>query len=111
MCRRGSARGVAASLATLGLTAGQCAEITRNAALPEAPAGPAAGVYTGVLYGALDPATLAPDARAWLDRRAVVFSGLWGVLRLSDRIPAYRCAVGVSLPSVGGLAAYWRTAL
>ncbi len=111
MCRRGSARGVAASLATLGLGAGQHGEIARNARLPEAPAAPAAEVYTGVLYEALGAAGLAPPARAWLDERAVVFSGLWGVLRLPDRVPAYRCPVGVSLPQIGGLAAYWRKTL
>jgi hypothetical protein len=111
LCRRGSPRGVAASLATLGLSAAQHAEIARNAALPEAAAAPAAEVYTGVLYEALGAATLAPDARAWLDERAVVFSGLWGVLRMADRVPAYRCPVGVSLPVVGGLTAYWKKVL
>jgi uncharacterized protein len=110
-CRRTSARGVAASLSTLGLTAGQRDEITRNAGLSDAPAAPAAEIYTGVLYEALDAATLPPDARAWLDERAVVFSGLWGVVRLTDRIPAYRCSVGISLPSVGGLTAYWKKVL
>jgi cytoplasmic iron level regulating protein YaaA (DUF328/UPF0246 family) len=111
MCRRASARGVAASLATLGLTAGQRDEIARNGVLPDAPAAPAAEVYTGVLYEALDAAGLPPAARAWLDERAVVFSGLWGVLRLTDRIPAYRCSVAVSLPSVGGLTPYWKKVL
>ena len=111
MCRRGSARGVGASLDTLGLTPGLRDEIARNAALPEAPAAPAAEVYRGVLYEALDAATLGPDQRAWLDERAVVFSGLWGVLRLTDRIAAYRCSVGVSLPAVGGLTPYWKRVL
>jgi cytoplasmic iron level regulating protein YaaA (DUF328/UPF0246 family) len=111
MCRRAGARGVASSLATLGLTAGQRDEIARNTGLPDAPAGAAGQVYTGVLYEALDTAGLPPAARAWLDEHAVVFSGLWGVVRLTDRIPAYRCAVGVSLPSVGGLTAYWKKAL
>jgi cytoplasmic iron level regulating protein YaaA (DUF328/UPF0246 family) len=111
LTRRTSARGVADSLATLGLSAGQHPEIARNAALASAPAAPAAEVYTGVLYEALDAAGLAPAARAWVDERAVVFSGLWGVLRLTDRIPAYRCSVGVTLPVVGGLTAYWRKAL
>jgi hypothetical protein len=111
MCRRTSPRGIAASLATLGLSAGQRPEIARNAQLPEAPAGPAAEVYTGVLYQALDTGSLAPDARAWLAQRAVVCSGLWGVLRLGDRVPAYRCPIGVTLPSVGGLTGHWRTAL
>jgi cytoplasmic iron level regulating protein YaaA (DUF328/UPF0246 family) len=111
MCRRGSARGMAASLATLGLSAAQAGELARNARLPEAPAGPAAEVYSGVLYEALEATTLAPEARDWLDARAVVFSGLWGVVRLADRIPAYRCSVGVTLPAVGALTPYWRKVL
>ena len=112
MCARSSARSIADSLAVLGLSAGQRDEIARNAALREAPAGPASEIYTGVLYEALDPATLDGPARAWLDRSAVVFSGLWGVVRLGDRIPAYRCSVGVTLPApVGGLTAYWKKAL
>jgi cytoplasmic iron level regulating protein YaaA (DUF328/UPF0246 family) len=111
MCRRNSARGVAASLETLGLSAAQRTEVARNAALASAPAAPAAEVYTGVLYEALDAATLAPPAREWLGARAVVFSGLWGVVRLGDRIPAYRCPVAVTLPVVGGLTAYWKKTL
>jgi cytoplasmic iron level regulating protein YaaA (DUF328/UPF0246 family) len=111
MCGRTSARSVTASMAALGLTEGQRDEIGRNAGLLTAPAGPAAGVYRGVLYEALDVATLPPAARAWLDERALVFSALWGVVRLTDRIPAYRCAAGVALPGLGGLTPYWRKAL
>jgi cytoplasmic iron level regulating protein YaaA (DUF328/UPF0246 family) len=112
LCRRTSARSVAESLRTLGLGDGQSGEITRNAGLATAPAGPAAEVYTGVLYEALDPATLAPAARAWLDGTVAIFSGLWGVVRPADRIPAYRCSVGATLPApVGGLTAYWKKAL
>ncbi|GAA4937348.1 peroxide stress protein YaaA [Actinoplanes utahensis] len=112
MCARSSERSIADSLAVLGLSAGQRGEIARNAALPGAPAAPAAQIYTGVLYEALDPATLDGPARDWLDRSAVVFSGLWGVVRLGDRIPAYRCSVGVTLPApVGGLTAYWKKGL
>lgn len=111
LTRRTSARGVADSLAVLGLSAAQHGEVARNAGLVTAPATAAARVYTGVLYEALDPAGLAPGARAWVDERAVVFSGLWGVLRLTDRIPAYRCSVGVTLPVLGGLTPYWRKAL
>jgi cytoplasmic iron level regulating protein YaaA (DUF328/UPF0246 family) len=112
MCRRTSARSAAESLRTLGLSEGQRGELARNAELAVAPAGPAAEVYTGVLYEALDAGSLEPAAREWLDRSVVVFSGLWGVVRLDDRIPAYRCSVGVTLPApVGGLAAYWRKVL
>ena len=111
MSGRTSARSVADSLTTLGLSAGQTDEIARNAALRSAPAAPAASIYSGVLYEALDAHSLSPSARAWVDARAAVFSGLWGVVRLDDRIPAYRLSVGVTLPAVGGLTAYWRKAL
>jgi hypothetical protein len=111
LCKRTSNRSVAESLRVLGLTGNQRDEIGRNAQLLSAPAGPAVEVYTGVLYEALDAASLPADARAWLHRSAVVFSGLWGVVRLGDRIPAYRCSVGVTLPELGGLTAYWRKAL
>jgi hypothetical protein len=111
LCRRTSRRGQDDSLAVLGLGPGQRGELARNAALADAPAAPAADVYTGVLYEALGLPTLDPQARAWVDERAVVVSGLWGAVRLTDRIPAYRCAIGVRLPAVGGLTAHWRAAL
>lgn len=111
LCRRTSRRSVEDSLAVLGLGAAQRDEIARNALLAEAPAAPAAEVYRGVLYEALDLPTLDPGARARLEAETVIFSGLWGVVRLTDRIPAYRCAVGVRLPPVGALAGYWRRAL
>ncbi|GAB2603115.1 UPF0246 protein [Paractinoplanes abujensis] len=111
MSKRTSARARADSLAVLGLSPGQTDEVTRNASLLTAPAAPAVTVYTGVLYEALDAQSLAPAARAWLDERAVVFSGLWGVVRLDDRIPAYRLSVGVTLPALGGMTSYWKKAL
>jgi cytoplasmic iron level regulating protein YaaA (DUF328/UPF0246 family) len=95
----------------LGLTAGQHGELVRNAGLLDAPAAPAGEVYTGVLYEALDLPTLSPAARAMVDATTVVFSGLWGAVRLTDAIPAYRCGVGARLPVIGGLGPYWRAAL
>lgn len=92
----------------LGLSAGQLAEVARNAGLREAPTAPAGQVYTGVLFDALGLATLPPPARAALESSVRVCSGLWGVLRLDDRIPAYRCPISARLPRLGGLAAYWR---
>lgn len=98
-------------LDVLGIGPGQRSELARNVALRRAPAFPAAAIYTGVLYASLDIPTLPPDAVAMLDRSVLVFSGLWGVVRLADRIPPYRCSIGVTLPGVGGLAAHWRRAL
>jgi cytoplasmic iron level regulating protein YaaA (DUF328/UPF0246 family) len=108
---RTSARGRRAALATLGLSAGQIAELARNASLLQAATAPAGQVYTGVLYEALDLPSLGPAAREQVEASVVVLSGLWGAVRLTDAIPAYRCAIGVSLPVLGGLGPYWRRAL
>ena len=95
----------------LGLTPGQSGEVTRNAGLRTAPTAEAGEIYTGVLYEALGLASLDETARKLAAESVLVGSGLWGVVRLTDRIPAYRCAIGVRLPGLGGLTAYWRKAL
>ncbi|WP_037604980.1 peroxide stress protein YaaA [Streptacidiphilus rugosus] len=98
----------AAALEVLGLSEGLRGELARNALLRTAPALPAGELYTGVLYDALGLAELAAEARARAERDILVFSGLWGAVRLTDRIPPYRCSGGVKLPPLGGLGAYWR---
>jgi cytoplasmic iron level regulating protein YaaA (DUF328/UPF0246 family) len=95
----------------LGLSAGLAAEVDRNRHLGTAPAIRVDQLYTGVLYDALDLTTLDVAARRRATRSLVVFSALWGVLRLTDRVPAYRLAPDVSLPGTGSVAALWRTAL
>ncbi|MCK1816889.1 peroxide stress protein YaaA [Streptomyces sp. XM4011] len=95
----------------LGLGVRLAGEVTRNAALRTAPAAPAGAVYTGVLYDALGLGTLDPAARRRAEASLLIFSGLWGALRVTDRVPAYRCSAGVRLPALGGLAAYWRRPL
>ena len=70
LCRRTSARSVAESLRVLGLSEGQRDEIARNAGTRAGAAAPAASVYSGVLYEALDVATLAPPrASGWTAAR------------------------------------------
>ncbi|WP_182876528.1 YaaA family protein [Microbispora sp. H10670] len=95
----------------LGLSDGQAGEIERNRGLPAARTLPVADLYTGVLYDNLGLGTLSPEARRRADRRIVVFSGLWGLLRPSDRVPPYRLSMGVRLPPMGGLAAFWRPSI
>ncbi|MEV4434563.1 peroxide stress protein YaaA [Streptomyces sp. NPDC049555] len=92
----------------LGLSQGLRGEIAKNAALRTAPTRPAAEVYTGVLYDALDLATLPAAARRAAERSLLVFSGLWGAVRIGDAIPSYRCSMGVKLPGLGALGAFWR---
>lgn len=92
----------------LGLSAGQARELARNRELRTAPTLPASRLYTGVLYDNMDMASLDPDR---VERSVLIFSGLWGVLRVTDRVPAYRLAMGVKLPPLGALATVWRPAL
>ena len=104
------ARGRAsAALAALGLSERQAGELAHNRELLSAPAGPAAEVYTGVLYDALDLPAL--HRRGVATDQVLIFSGLWGVLRPGDRIPHYRCSAGVKLAASGSVSAAWRKAL
>lgn len=75
--------------------------------LREAPAAPAAEVYTGVLYNRLGLPGLPAKAR----RRVLIASALWGMVRPDDRIPYYKFPPKTRLKSIGAPNAYWRPAL
>ena len=92
----------------LGVSPNLLDEIARNLDLSTAPATPAREVYTGVLYDALDVATLSPAAKRRATRWVVVVSALYGAIRLGDAIAPYRLAMGVDLPGIGPLAKAWR---
>ncbi|MET7675604.1 peroxide stress protein YaaA [Streptomyces seoulensis] len=92
----------------LGLSEGLRGEVGKNAGLLTAGARPAGEIYTGVLYDALGLATLDPAAKRRAARSLLVFSGLWGAIGVTDRIPSYRCSMGVKLPGLGALAGHWR---
>ncbi|MEV0914708.1 peroxide stress protein YaaA [Streptomyces sp. NPDC049967] len=93
----------------LGLSEGLRGEIAKNVELRTAGTRPAGEIYTGVLYDALDLASLDTAARRRAGKSLLVFSGLWGAVRVGDRIPPYRCSMGVKLPGLGALGAFWRT--
>ncbi|MFE1229464.1 peroxide stress protein YaaA [Streptomyces sp. NPDC058745] len=95
----------------LGLSEGLRGEIAKNTELRTAGARPAGEIYTGVLYDALGLATLDAAARRRARESLLVFSGLWGAVRVDDRIPSYRCSMGVKLPGLGALGAHWRAAM
>lgn len=107
LCRGDEAR----ARAVLGLSARQAGEVGRNAALDRAATAPAAAVYSGVLYQALAYGELAAAARRRVDAEVLVWSGLWGAVRLTDHVPAYRLAGSVSLPPLGPLPSFWRAPL
>ena len=75
--------------------------------LREAPAAPAADVYTGVLFGRLELPRLPKKARG----RVLIFSALWGVVGPDDRIPFYKLPPKTKLKGVGAPTAFWRPAL
>ena len=95
----------------LGLSPGQLGEIGKNQVLRTAPTLKAAELYTGVLYENLGLASLAPEASGRAAESLLIFSGLWGLLRITDRVPPYRLSMGVKLPSLGGLGSYWRRSI
>ena len=95
----------------LGLGAAQRDLVQRNASLLDAPTARADAIYTGVLYDALDPATLSPAARRRATSRLAVTSALFGMVRPGDRIPAYRLSGDAVLPGVGSVAGAWREVL
>ena len=92
------------ALKYLDIGAGLTQEAERNLTLLSAPAAPAHEVYTGVLYEHLGLGSLPSD-------RVLIASALWGFVRPTDRIPAYRLSMGATLPRIPSLPGLWRDPL
>ena len=103
-----SRRDPRAAARALGLGPTQGEEVTANARLRRAPAGPAITIYSGVLYEALDWATLAAAERRRVNASVAIASALFGLVRPQDRIPAYRLSGDTTLPGIGTLTGAWR---
>jgi uncharacterized protein len=82
-----------------------------NASLRSAPTARADAVYAGVLYDAMELATLSAGARRRATARVRVTSSLFGLVAPTDRIPAYRLSGDAVLPGLGTVAGVWRDAL
>jgi cytoplasmic iron level regulating protein YaaA (DUF328/UPF0246 family) len=91
----------------LGLGATQQGEVAKDAGLRTAPTARADHVYSGVLYEALDLPSLTGAAKRRATGWLAVVSGLFGLVRPADRIPAYRLSGDVALPGVGPVATFW----
>lgn len=76
-----------------------------------APTMPAVDRYTGVLYRALEWATLPAAARRRGEAQVRIVSGLWGLVAPLDPIPHYRLKMSASLPDLGRLSTWWRPPL
>lgn len=94
----------------LKLSPRQLDDIAHNRTLRQAATMPAIDRYTGVLFDALDAATLLPASRRWLAAHAWIHSAPWGPIGALDPIPAYRLAAGTSLPGVAALRRHWAQA-
>lgn len=95
----------------LGLGKTQADALPRNANLRNEPTARADSVYSGVLYAALDLASLDEIARKRADESIAVASALFGLVRPGDFIPAYRLSGDVTLPRLGSVAGIWRKKL
>ncbi|GAA1807226.1 peroxide stress protein YaaA [Nocardioides hankookensis] len=93
---------------TLGIGSTQLDLVTLNRSLRSSATARADQVYSGVLYDALDVSTLSTAARRRATARLAVTSSLFGLVRPSDRIPAYRLSGDASLPGLGPVAGVWR---
>ncbi len=97
-------------ISALGLGVTQRFEVDRNRAVRSAPVMSALDRYTGVLYDALDTASLSPRARDCAAQCTVVHSALFGLLRADDLIPAYRLSHDSRLPGLS-LRTVWSAAV
>lgn len=96
----------------LGLPASvAAAALADNRRVRTAPTMPALDRYAGVVYDGLFLQPLSAAARTVANREVLVFSGLFGVLRGGDPVPAYRVAAQATLPGVGVLVRFWRARL
>jgi len=100
-----------ASARVLKLSERQRGDIAHNAALRTAPTMPAVDRYTGVLFDALDAASLDAAARRWLGAHVLVHSAPFGPVAALDPIPAYRLGAATSLPGVPALKRLWAGAV
>ena len=79
-----------------------------NKSLTTADSLPAWRRYTGVVWEALDVASLPPIVKRRSMSSAVVVSGLLGLAALDDPTPEYRLKIGASLAPFGKLSTWWR---
>ncbi|AKF27737.1 hypothetical protein YH66_09335 [[Brevibacterium] flavum] len=99
------------ALKVLGISEKLRPEAESNRALETNPTMPAIFRYSGVLYDALDAATLPEKA---LERLAIG-SALFGIVHATDPIPHYRLSGGTKLPTKTGelptMKARWGTSI
>ena len=82
-----------------------------NARVRDARTMPALQRYAGTVYEGLAFAHLDPAAQRLAARSTLVFSGLFGVVRGDEPVPAYRVPAKAVLPELGVAGTFWRPLL
>lgn len=100
-----------AAARALRLGPAQRGQVAVNAAVRRAPTLPAMDRYTGVLFDALDAASLEASARRWLARHVVIHSAAFGPVAAGDRIPDHRLGAATTLPALPPPRRLWAEAV
>jgi cytoplasmic iron level regulating protein YaaA (DUF328/UPF0246 family) len=82
--------------------------MTENAELNSTPTQPAIERYTGVMYDAINHQSLDTAARDTFGQNVIIISGLFGMVRPFDMIPAYKLKMGAKLIRKKTCAAIWK---
>lgn len=86
-------------------------EIKRNINLHKEPINQAIKIYTGVLYEALNYASFNETNKQKAEQSILIFSALWGIIKISDKIPAYRLNTKTKLHPKQTINSIWKEAL
>ncbi|MDQ2838222.1 MAG: peroxide stress protein YaaA [Actinomycetota bacterium] len=87
------------------------AAIEENLRVRSSPTLPAIRRYAGIVYDGLDVEHLSAAAQQLAGKQLLIFSGLFGVLRGADPVPAYRVPAKAVLPGLGIAGSFWRPRL
>jgi len=83
--------------------------IRLNRSFRESTTMPARDLYTGIMYQAIEYKTLKKREKMLFDKQVLILSGMFGLLRPTDRIPPYKLKMSANLGGVvGKLANFWR---
>ncbi|MDT4903864.1 MAG: uncharacterized protein QOH52_1880 [Pseudonocardiales bacterium] len=85
--------------------------LAADAAVRDSPTMPALRRYAGILYDGLGFGTLPAAEQRLAARSTLIFSGLFGVVRGDETIPAYRVPAKAVLPGLGIASTFWRPVL
>ena len=70
---------------------------------------PARELYTGIMYQAIEYKTLGKEEKKRFDRQVLIFTGLFGLVRPTDRLPPYKLKMNSNIGGmIGKITNYWR---